>query len=259
MPKVSVIVPVYNAGNYIEKCLESLRSQTLDDIEIIFVDDHGSDDSIDKIVSFIDGYSGNKTFLLTSTERNSGPGAARNRGMDEACGEYVAFMDSDDYVEPGFCEELCNLANDNDADLVCCDILIGESVKRNAEVSDKKCFLRHFVSYFTTFIYRKAMLDANGIRFPEASSAEDTCFLAKCVLSAGKMAQIHKPLYHYVQHEDSVSRKKNRRRAFARMNSIRSIICFAKRNGLYREYRNVLNLILLKKGYGMALKDLIFG
>lgn len=259
MPKVSVIVPVYNAGNYIEKCLESLRSQTLDDIEIIFVDDHGSDDSIDKIVSFIDGYSGNKTFLLTSTERNSGPGAARNRGIETSSGEYLAFVDSDDYVEPGFCEELWRLAKENDADLACCDIKIGESVKRNADVCDKKYFLKHFVSYFYTFIYRREMLVSRQLRFPDSYSSEDTCFLTCCVLCADKMVQIHRPMYHYLIHPGSVSKRRNRRRAFARLKSIRSIICFAKRSGLYREYRTVLNLILLKKGYGMALKDLIFG
>ena len=259
MPKVSVIVPVYNAGNYIEKCLESLRSQTLDDIEIIFVDDHGSDDSIDKIVSFIDGYSGNKTFLLTSTERNSGPGAARNVGIELAKGEYVAFVDSDDYVEPTYCEELYKAATFAGADLACCDIQIGEEEKQNADVSDKQYFLKHFVSYFTTFAYKKAMLDAKGLRFPEGSSAEDTCFLTCCVLSANKMAQIHKPLYRYILHGESVSRKKNRRRALARLNSIKSTIHFAKRNGYYSHYRCALNLLLLKKGYGMAVKDLIFG
>lgn len=259
MPKVSVIVPVYNSSKYIDCCLESLVGQTMEEIEVILVDDHGTDDSMDKARAFVSSYAGGKSFVFAETPENSGPGAARNIGIELAKGEYVAFVDSDDYVEPAYCEELYNAATSDDADLACCDIRIGEEEKQNADVSDKQYFLKHFVSYFTTFVYKKTMLDAKVLRFPESSSAEDTCFLTCCVLSANKMAQIQKPLYHYVLHEKSVSRKKNRKRAIVRLNSIKSIIHFAKRNGLYSQYRCALNLLLLKKGYGMAVKDLIFG
>lgn len=259
MPKVSVIVPVYNSSKYIDCCLESLVGQTMEEIEVILVDDHGTDDSMDKARSFVSSYAGGKSFVFAETPKNSGPGAARNVGIELAKGEYVAFVDSDDYVEPTYCEELYNAAIAAGADLACCDIRIGEEVKRNADVYDKSHFLKHFVSYFTTFVYKKAMLDAKGLRFPKNPSAEDTCFLACCVLSSDRMAQIHKPLYHYVLHDESVSRRKNRRRAFARLNSIKSIIRFAKRNDCYSQYRCALNLLLLKKGYGMAVKDLIFG
>lgn len=259
MVKVTIIVPVYNSSEYILTCLESLAGQTMEDIEIILIDDHGTDDSVDKVKSFIENYSGNKIFVFAQTCCNSGPGTARNVGIELAKGEYVAFVDSDDYVEPTYCEDLYNAAEAAGADMACCDIQIGEEVKRNADVSDKQYFLKHFVSYFTTFVYKKTMLDAKVLRFPESSSAEDTCFLTCCVLSANKMAQIQKPLYHYVLHEKSVSRKKNRKRAIVRLNSIKSIIHFAKRNGLYSQYRCALNLLLLKKGYGMAVKDLIFG
>ena len=259
MPKVSVIVPVYNSERYIDTCLQSLVGQTMDDIEVILVDDHGTDDSMEKVRSFVSEYCGRKSFILAQTPENSGPGVARNVGIELAKGEYVVFVDSDDYVEPTFCEELYNAAEVAGADMACCDIIVGGEVKRNADVSDKQHFLKHFVSYFTTFVYKKALLDSKGLRFPEGSSAEDTCFLACCVLSAGKMAQIHKPLYHYVLHDESVSRKKNRRRVFVRLRSIKSIIDFAKHNGLYSKYRCTLNLLLLKKGYGMAVKDLIKG
>ena len=259
MPKVSVIVPVYNSSKYIDCCLESLAGQTMEEIEVILVDDHGTDDSMDKARSFVSSYAGGKTFVFAETPKNSGPGLARNIGIERAKGEYVAFVDSDDYVDPTYCEELYNAATSADADLACCDIRVGDDIRINADVSDKKFFLMHFVSYFTTFVYKKTMLDAKVLCFPESSSAEDTCFLTCCVLSANKIAQIHNPLYHYVLHGESVSRKKNRRRAFVRLNSIKSIIHFAKRNGYYSHYRCVLNLLLLKKGCGMAIKDLIFG
>lgn len=259
VPKISVIVPVYNSGRYIDTCLQSLAGQSMDDIEAILVDDHGTDDSMDKARAFVSSYAGGKSFVFAETPKNSGPGAARNVGIELARGEYVAFVDSDDYVESTYCEELYAAAEVAGADMACCDIQIGEEVKRNADVSDKFHFLKHFVSYFTTFVYKKEMLDANDLRFPVSSSAEDTCFLACCVLSANNMTQIHKPLYHYILHGESVSRKKNRKRALVRLKSIKSIINFARRNGLYSQYRCALNLLLLKKGYGMAVKDLIFG
>lgn len=259
MPKVSVIVPVYNSSLFINATLESLAVQTMDEIEIILVDDHGKDASMDKVRSFISGYSGRKSFVCTETQKNSGPGAARNVGIELAKGEYVAFVDSDDYVEPTFCEELYGVAAANCADMACCDIKIGNDIKTNPDVYDKKYFLKHFVSYFTTFIYRKDLLESNSVRFPNGFSAEDTCFLTCCILSANKIVQIHKPLYHYILHEESVSKKKNSRRALVRVKSIKSIIQFAKTKGLYPQYRCILNLLLLKKGYGMAVKDLIFG
>lgn len=259
MPKVSIIVPVYNSSSFINATLESLSAQTMDEIEIILVDDHGTDDSMEKARFFVSSYEGGKSFVFAETPKNSGPGAARNVGIELAKGEYIAFVDSDDYVEPEYCEELYNAAEAAGADMACCDIQIGEEMKRNADVSDKQYFLKHFVSYFTTFVYKKAMLDAKGVRFPEGSSAEDTCFLTCCILCANKIARIRKPLYHYVVHSESISKNKNRRRAFVRLKSIKSIIHFAKRNGLYSRYRSALNLILLKKGYGMAIKDLLFG
>ncbi|MCQ2174927.1 MAG: glycosyltransferase [Bacteroidales bacterium] len=259
MHSVSIIVPVFNSSEYIIACLASLCAQTMDDIEVILVDDHGTDDSIGIARCFVNAYCGPKQFIFAQTPGNSGPGAARNVGIDIAKGEYIAFVDSDDYVEPTYCEELYKAATFAGADLACCDIQIGEEEKQNADVSDKQYFLKHFVSYFTTFVYKKTMLDAKVLRFPESSSAEDTCFLTCCVLSANKIAQVHKPLYHYILHGESVSRRKNRRRALVRLNSIKSIIHFAKRNGLYSQYRCALNLLLLKKGYGMAVKDLIFG
>ena len=259
MCRISIIVPVFNSSGFITQCLSSLSSQTMDEIEIILVDDHGEDDSMDKVCSFISGYSGRKSFVCTETPKNSGPGAARNVGIELAKGEYVAFVDSDDYVEPTYCEELYGAAAANGADMACCDIKIGNDIKTNPDVYDKKYFLKHFVSYFTTFIYRKDLLESNSVRFPNGFSAEDTCFLTCCILSANKIVQIHKPLYHYILHEESVSKKKNRRRALVRVKSIKSIIQFAKTKGLYPQYRCILNLLLLKKGYGMAIKDLIFG
>ena len=96
MPKLSIIIPVYNAGPYIEACMEALVAQTMDDIEVLLVDDHGSDDSMERARRFVDTYLGNKNFCFLATPHNMGPGPARNVGIEAAQGEYIAFIDSDE-------------------------------------------------------------------------------------------------------------------------------------------------------------------
>lgn len=256
MPEVSVIVPVYRSVDTIRRCLASLAAQTMDDIEIVLVDDHGGDGSIDEARDFASSYAGAKRFVFIATERNAGPGPARNAGIDAACGKYLAFVDSDDTVDPEFCETLWNAAESAESELACCDIEMGGRVRTNCDVSDKKRFLRHYVSYFMTFLYRKDFIDRWGIRFPSSFSAEDTCFLTCSVLASSGMAQVHKVLYRYISNEESVSHRRDCERARNRMTSIRAIVSFAKKQGLYGEYRRELNLIVLKKGCAMALKDI---
>lgn len=259
MPEISVIVPVYKSADTIVRCLESLVAQTMDDIEIILVDDHGGDGSIDAAKAFVSSYRGLKSFVFTATERNSGPGGARNVGIRAAQGKYLSFVDSDDTVGPGFCGSLYRAAEETGADLACCGISVGGRMRENYDVSDRKRFLRHFVSYFTTFLYRRDLIDRWGILFPDSDSAEDTCFLTCCILAASEMTRVQGALYNYILNDDSVSRRSCRDRARRRVSSMRSVVAFAREKGLYGEYRCELRLLMLKKGYGMALKDLIHG
>ena len=112
MPKVSVIVPVYNVEKYIEKCLESLVNQTLKDIEIIIVND-GSKDKSEKIINkFLSKYKN----IVYVEKQNGGLSDARNYGMKYAKGEYIAFLDSDDYVDTTIYEKMYNKAKEENAD-----------------------------------------------------------------------------------------------------------------------------------------------
>lgn len=259
-PEVSVIVPVYNSEKYIVRCLESLAGQTIGSLEIVLVDDHGTDGSISAACGFAAGHMAEgRSFVFTETPCNSGPGAARNVGINAASGDWVCFVDSDDTVSPDFCQKLYDAVTAAGADLACCDIDISGDIRRNAEVSGKKHFLRHYVSYFTTWIYRRQMLLENEIRFPGTRSAEDSCFLACAILASGKMAQIHEPLYSYLINDESVSQRHSRRRAFQRIASFRALRRWAKANGLWRTYRFEIEFIILKKGWALALRDLILG
>ena len=259
MPDVSVIIPVYNALPYLDACVDSLLAQSLDSLELVFVDDHGTDGSVARLQERIAAYDGPKTLRVISTPQNGGPGAARNLGISQATGEYIAFVDSDDTVDREFCASLLAAARREVKDLACCDIEMGGKVSRNTHTGDKRAFLLHFVSFFTTFLYRRSLVLDHGIVFPPRHSAEDTCFLTCCVLASDGIAKVDAPMYHYRLHEGSVTRRRDRSRAAARLSSIREIRRFAKEKGYYRDYRCEIDFLVLKKGWILSLRDWITG
>lgn len=266
--KVSVIVPVYNAANGISSCLNSLCAQTLGELEIVIVDDCGKDNSMQIARQFASSHQ-ERSFVFVGGDRNLGPGGARNLGIQAANGEYVAFVDADDTIDPDFCRLLYDAALESNADLACCNISFdfdnGHSViKRNPSVVSgqfgkkaKRHFLTHYKSYFTTFIYRLQFLKKWNICFPGTHSAEDSCFLACCLVATESIAQIDRPMYHYIIQDTSVSRRKDRGRW---KNRIRSFSCFrdfARKNKLQKGLRLTLWWLCFRKGTLLAIKDLV--
>ena len=118
-PKVSIIVPVYNTAPYLRQCLSSLVDQSLCDIEIILVDDGSTDESLQILAECAKAH--DNVVLVPAT--HGGPAATRNRGIAAACGEYLAFVDSDDYVSPEMFERLTQRADSTDADIVICSMM----------------------------------------------------------------------------------------------------------------------------------------
>ena len=108
MPKVSLIIPVYNAAPYVEACIASLIAQTMDEVEIILVDDHGSDDSMQIAQAYVKAHQSSKQFRFLATPHNMGPGPARNIGIEAAQGEYIGFVDSDDIIESDMYKNDCS-------------------------------------------------------------------------------------------------------------------------------------------------------
>ena len=267
MPRVSLIIPVYNSSAHIEACLDSVLSQTLDDLEVILVDDHGQDDSMDRARRKLADYTGPNQFRFTVTASNAGPGAARNHGIRQASGDYVAFLDSDDRISPDFCQRLYEAAVHANADMafgaISFDLPDGSSsVRHNPPVPDgpfkgkeKRAYLRRFKSYFTTYLYRRNLLIGNGIDFPDTHSAEDSCFLICSLLAACRIAGDNLALYHYTIHPSSTSQRRDPDRWKNRIASFRSMETFAREKGYYQPYRGVIKLLILKKGWLMALRD----
>ena len=115
--KVSVIIPIYNPGELLRKCIDSVLNQTLNEIEVLCIDDGSTDDSKEIIMEYCQRDS---RFKLISQE-NSGSGMARNNGISLSKGEYIVFLDADDWIEPNMCEALYNHAKNLDVDLVLFD------------------------------------------------------------------------------------------------------------------------------------------
>ena len=269
MPHISLIIPIYNAAPYIEACLTSLIAQTIDDVEILLVDDHGNDDSMKLAQQFIDTHPNGKSFRMLATPHNMGPGAARNLGIEAANGEYIGFVDSDDVVASEFCEQLYQAAKQHDADLAYCQaqLIQGSTaspmsnpvITSGAFIGENRHhFLTHYVTMMWTFLYRRSLLNEYGIRFPNTRSAEDSCFLTSALLATQRIACVNKPLYQYLVHEESLSEVRNPKRYIDKIKSFDLLLQFAKEKSLYKPNKAELDYIYLKKGYLLSLLTYIY-
>ena len=269
-PKVSIIIPVYNASPYIVACIDSVIFQTMDDIEVLIVDDKGNDDAINKAVRYVGDYTGNKIFRFLEMPSNGGPGKARNLGLSAAQGEYVAFLDSDDVLEAGFCDIMYSAARKQKADIAGCDLMretvgVGESeaVKGfragNGELSagKKKRFLTRVNADFHSFIYNRQFLAENEIVFTETRSAEDICFLACAIMQARKVATVKRPLYRYRVRRTSTSQEKDSLRFRHRTASFDGLLEYAKNHSLYQDFAQELDYLYMKEAFLVSCRTYV--
>lgn len=266
MYHVSVILPVYNVAPYIVRCMDSLRAQTLPDIEVLFVDDHGRDESVQLTQRYIREHALEDTWHVLATPCNSGPGVARNVGIEAAKGEYITFCDADDWVEPEMYERLYTLAVENRADMASAEAVMdfpngGSKVMSNPRangkltISERKQVLRHFVSNFTTTLFRREWMLENELRFPNSRSGEDSAFMACCYLMAACVVQIREPLYHYVIHEDSISHRRHVWRGGDKKVAFDALLRFAAEHHRLAQYRWTLYWVYFKKVLVVSLLD----
>ncbi|MCQ2334877.1 MAG: glycosyltransferase [Paludibacteraceae bacterium] len=264
---ISIIVPVYRAEKYIVRCLDSLRTQTFSDIEVLLVDDQGGDNSIVIIQQYIQSYHLDKTWRIITMPTNSGPAAARNAGIHEAIGKYVAFVDCDDWVEPCMMTSLYEQAEQNNADISSSAAILDypdgthrlmENPKvTNGEIAieDRKFLLMHYVSNFTTMLFRRDWLQENEIYFPDSHSGEDSCFMGECYLVARRIAQCETPFYHYMIYTQSISHRRGVRRGKQARIAFHTLLEFACKKGLMPVYWMQLYCIYIKKGILTPIRD----
>lgn len=219
MPKVSILVPIFNVEKYLRECLDSLVAQTLEDIEIICIND-GSTDSSPQI---IDEYISNDSRVKVINKENSGYGASMNMGLQLAQGEYIGIVESDDFVKNTMFEDLYNIAIKNDLDIVKSDFyyyLGGQTQARKAgkinknfvgkviSVKDEPYILKIQPSIWSS-IYRNEFLKNNDIKFLETPGAsyQDTSFAFKTLSSANRIMMTNQAYLYYRQDNEASSVK----------------------------------------------------
>jgi len=209
--KVSVIVPVYNTEKYLRNCLKSLVNQSLKEIEIIIINDGSSDNS----QLIIDEYCKNYPFVHGYKKENGGLGSARNFGLQFVKGDYIGFVDSDDFVEREMYEKMYNSAIKNSSDLVICDFCIKDETGNVIEtthitgelnkeaVSQKQYALKYARTEAVNKLYSRSLFFNYKIRYP-AFLYEDYPITPLLIEVADKISYVPEPLYYYVKRKNSI-------------------------------------------------------
>jgi glycosyltransferase involved in cell wall biosynthesis len=205
-PKISVIIPVYNTAQYLRHCLDSIIEQTLTEIEIICIYDKSNDNSLD-ILREYEQKDGRVNIIVCPVKK--GVSAARNMGIIAAQGEYIGFVDSDDYLEEDFYENL--YAHAEDVDIVKGYRKNGNAGKIDLFHNDKiKEYKTNFLFEFWTAIYKSTFLKSNSLFFDEDLIAfEDPVFAFHASIHANELKIVDNAIYIKVDREDSLSRKNN--------------------------------------------------
>lgn len=245
--KISVIVPVYNAANYIAKCIQSVQNQTFSSWELILIDDGSQDNSLDIIRRFAI----EDDRIKVIHQENSGAGMARNNGIENAIGDYIVFLDSDDYIS----EKYLSLLSSHNEDVVFIDVEAvdeGGNVVRREYLSqyknmDKDDFLRAQMTGKINWggvrkVVKRKIIEANNIRYSDHKVGEEALFTYSSVFNSKTIGFIEKPVYFYIQRADSLSHTK--------IDDPWGEVALAlksktKENGSYIKYANTINAFLL--------------
>ena len=248
MTKISIIIPVYNGEKYIEKCLDSIKNQTFKDYEVLIINDGSKDNT----KNLIEKYLNDKRFKLFN-RTNHGIGVSRNFGLDESSGEYICFIDSDDYVDKKYLEKLYNKISKENLDIVVCNYIelneesnIEKKVKikafDNTTIDKNPELLLSINKSPWNKIYRKSILE--NIKFPTDLKYEDTEFLCKALYNS-KIGYVDEYLNYYVIHTNSETTTMDKR-VFDILNIIDNIRKFYENSNDYiKEYIDKMSLQIL--------------
>ena len=243
MPKVSIIVPVYNVERYIVRSMDSLVNQTLKDIEIIVVND-GSTDNSKKLIEIYQEKYPNKIKLVD--KKNGGLSDARNYGIPYATGEYIAFLDSDDYVELDTYEKMYNKAKEDDSDLVECDFIWEYPDRKKVDTgkiyNNKKEMLTYARVVAWNKLIKRNLIEEHKMEFPKGLRYEDVEFFYKMVPYYNKVSFVKEPLIHYIQRSSSISNTQNERTKEI-FTVLDNVITYYTENNFYDEYKEELEYV----------------
>lgn len=264
MAKVSVIVPVYNVEGYLAKCLDSLISQTLEGLEILVVNDGSTDRSGEIIQQYAGKYPGK---IKAFNKDNGGLSDARNYALDRVTGDYIGFVDSDDYVEETMFQEMLELAQKHDAGMVICNIQKvdeqGQVVQKLLQIPNmpEKIKLRENLSVFSDLSYfacnklfKRELFQQK--RFKRSAHFEDIQLIPQLLLECDTLAQTQKFFYNYLERSDSIT-KTHTERGLDILRAVEDVEQ-AFRNSAYAEKHTALKNFQIFEGVYSFLAYLAF-
>ena len=265
MTKLSVIVPVYNVEPYIEKCLESLVNQTLEEIEILVVNDGSPDGSQTIIDQYVCQYP-DKVYSLQ--KENGGLSDARNYGVARATGKYIGFVDGDDYADVHMYENMVAKAESKDYDMVVCDVnyIYEQDTDRRGQVSshieddlltkeEVKASMTVIYPVAWNKIYHRQIFD-KGYEFKKKVWYEDVEFIHRIYPEIQRIGTIKEPYYRYLQRGNSITAVFDER-LFDYVGNWESILEQYREKGLFEEYYNELQYCCMRYLYATLVKGAI--
>lgn len=216
MAKVSVIVPVYNVEKYLKRCLDSLINQTLSDIDIICINDGSKDSSL----QILEQYAQKDSRIVIYNQENSGLSVARNTGLEHASGEYIGFVDSDDWVDLDFYEKLYNSAKNNNADIAVADFIREHPNKKpkRLKLKEEKIYTTpedkfmickvHREGCVWNKIYRTEFIKSINLKFVPKMYYEDRDFTIRSLYFSKKLVTTPNTYYRYFVNPKSIVNKR---------------------------------------------------
>lgn len=214
--KFSIITPVYNSFDLMEDYFRSLKSQTYKNFEVILIDDGSGDGSYEKLKRYIKD--SNLDIKLYTTGVTSGPGYARNIGIDAAAGDWITFIDSDDKVESTLLSEICSVIENNNVNCVIYDLYVQTEKKvcvlqsmyhGNGGICTTADCIKYARNHSVGKFYKLSDINVHQIRFPELKRCEDVAFTCQAIVACGNIYYYNKPLYYYIQRNSSLSNNAN--------------------------------------------------
>lgn len=266
LPALSIIVPVYNTESRLANCLDSLIHQTIKDIEIIVIDDHSTDGSLNIIQEYEKKDSRIQTIAL---KKNSGQAVARNAGLAMAAGEYIGFVDADDFVEADFYEKLLVAAGKSDADIVMGGYIRKEGTNRTHKKSNADGVVRQLSGKIHRLfngacwdkIFKTSLVSKHKLQFPVGLYYQDNVFLIHAIYYSDKMAFVSDVFYNYCYNPDGTTDSKDpvkeAKRKADSLTISEEIMSFAKAKNFDKEamieLRNFLIRSIIIRKYFMKL------
>ncbi|MGI6695191.1 MAG: glycosyltransferase family 2 protein [Christensenellales bacterium] len=241
-PLVSLIIPVYNVAPYLARCLDSVAQQDYDNLEVLLIDDCSTDESLSLVQEYIKD---KPLFTVFTHDRNKGLSGARNTGLNAAKGEYIVFLDSDDWVEKDYVSAMVQEALISGAEVVACgyDHVYDNGAVQSANPfgnltteSNHRSKVALMRNHAVTRLYQLELFTRTGLQFAEEfMRAAEMATTIPLLSYANKIAIINRPLYHYYQRKSSRSNENTKKRSFEFINEVLSVMAQSFNKGFEKE------------------------